>query len=57
MTRSGVSCPFATFGDPESEEVEGARAVAAIAGRPPDLFTFADADWDSWSKCIRTASP
>lgn len=53
-TRSGFSPRLATFGDPKSQEVEGARSVAALIGQETDLFTFEDADWASWTRCIRT---
>jgi hypothetical protein len=51
--RSSVP-PLCTFGDPESDEVRGARAVVAKIGRETDLFRVSAADWQQWQRCIQS---
>ncbi len=49
----GFVPPLCTFGDPESQEVAGARLVAEKVGRKPLLFDIPSADWRQWKESIR----
>lgn len=52
LQTKSLQLPLATFGDPLSEEVDGARRVASRAGATTSLFHFEDTDWRSWARCV-----
>jgi hypothetical protein len=53
LNRHGINPRCFTFGHPDSEEISGARIVAAKYGLTTDVFAIPEASWDQWRNSIQ----